>query len=127
MQTKIVVRRRTLFGNDPLGIDDANLEAAGTRPMVDVWRWPLKTSTPERAILEALDELPRNATFEHLDKVFEGLVSLRPRRLTELLTACRSVKVRRGCSSCSPTSIGTHGASIWIPRRSTSGPVRGPW
>ena len=30
MQTEIVVRRRTLFGNDPLGIDDANPEAAGT-------------------------------------------------------------------------------------------------
>ena len=95
MQTEIVVRRHTLFGNDPLGIDDANPEAAGTRPMVDVWRWSLRASSPERAILEALDELPQNATFENLDKVFEGLVSLRPKRLTALLAACRSVKVRR--------------------------------
>ena len=95
MQTEIVVRRRTLFGDDPLGIDDASLGAAATPPMVDVWRWPLRTSSPERAILEALDELPRNANFENLDKFFEGLVSLRPRRLKALLTACRSVKVRR--------------------------------
>ena len=95
MQTEIVVRPRTLFGDGPLGIDDANLEAAGNRPMVDVLRWPLRASSPERAILEALDELPRNATFENLDKVFEGLVSLRPGRLTALLQACRSVKVRR--------------------------------
>ena len=95
MQTEIVVRRRKLFGDDPLGIDDAALKAAGTQPMVDVWRWPLKTSSPERAILEALDELPRNTTFDNLDKVFEGLVSLRPKQLTALLTACRSVKVRR--------------------------------
>ncbi len=95
MQTQIVVRRRTLFGDDPVGIDDADLKAAETQPMVDVWRWPLKTSSPERAILEALDELPRSATFENLDKVFEGLVSLRPKQLTALLTACRSVKVRR--------------------------------
>ena len=95
MQTEIVVRRRTLFGNDPLGIDDANPGVAVNRPMVDVWRWPLRASSPERAILEALDELPRNATFENLDKVFEGLASLRPRRLKALLTACRSVKVRR--------------------------------
>ena len=95
MQTEIVVRRHTLFGDDPLGIDDTALEAEGTRPMVDVWRWPLKISSPERAILEALDELPRNTTFENLDKVFEGLASLRPKRLTALLTACRSVKTRR--------------------------------
>ena len=95
MQTEIVVRRRTLFGDDPLGIDDAEIEAAGNRPMIDVWRWPLRASSPERAILEALDELPRNGTFENLGKVFEGLVSLRPNRLTALLTACRSVKVRR--------------------------------
>ncbi len=95
MQTEIVVRRRTLFGDDPLGIDDASLGAAATPPMVDVWRWSLRASSPERAILEALDELPRNANFENLDKFFEGLVSLRPRRLKALLTACRSVKVRR--------------------------------
>ena len=95
MQTEIIVRQRTLFGNDPLGIDDAGPAAAGTRPMVDVWRWPLRASSPERAILEALDELPQNATFENLDKVFEGLGSLRPKRLSALLAACRSVKVRR--------------------------------
>ena len=95
MRTEIVVRRRALFGDDPLGIDDTALGTAGTQPMLHVYRWPLRTSSPERAILEALDELPRNATFEDLDKVFEGLVSLRPGRLTALLQACRSVKVRR--------------------------------
>ena len=42
-------------------------------------------------------ELPPHASFDNLDKVFEGLVSLRPRQLTALLTACRSVKVRRLC------------------------------
>ena len=62
---------------------------------VDVWRWPVQASSPERAILEALDELPRRASFDNLDKIFEGLVSLRPRQLTAVLGACRSVKVRR--------------------------------
>ena len=95
MQTEIVVRRRALFGDDPLGIDDTALGTAGTQPMLHTYRWPLRTSSPERAILEALDELPRNTTFETLDKVFEGLVSLRPGRLTALLQVCRSVKVRR--------------------------------
>ncbi len=63
--------------------------------MIHAWHWPIWASSPERAILEALDELPRQATFENLDLVFEGLVSLRPHRLTALLRACRSVKVRR--------------------------------
>ena len=95
MRTQVVVRRRTLFGDDPAGIDDAEPDAWINGPSVEVWRWPVKTSCPERAILEALDELPHSASFENLDKVFEGLVSLRPKRLMALLTACRRVKVRR--------------------------------
>ena len=90
--TEIVVRRRTLFGDDPVGIEDFD---DGDRPLVDVLRWPVSVSSPERAIFEALDELPRHASFDNIDKIFEGLVSLRPRRLAALLSACRSVKVRR--------------------------------
>ena len=90
--TEIFVRRRTLFGDDPVGIEEFD---TGAGAMVDVWRWPLWVSSPERAILEALDELPRHASFDNLDKVFEGLVSLRPRRLKALLGSCRSIKVRR--------------------------------
>ena len=95
MQTEIVVRRRTLFGDDPVGIDDDGLKARSSGPSVEVWRWPIIASSPERAILEALDELPHRASFENLDKIFEGLVSLRPKQLMAVLTACRSVKVRR--------------------------------
>ena len=62
---------------------------------MNVWRWPIKASSPERAILEALDELPNHASFDNLDKIFEGLTTLRPRQLMTLLTLCRSVKVRR--------------------------------
>lgn len=95
MQAQIVVRRRTLFGDDLIGVQDADREERPSGPMVDVWRWPVKVSSPERAILEALDELPSVASFENLDRVFEGLTSLRPKQLMALLTACRSVKVRR--------------------------------
>ena len=95
VQTQMVVRRRTLFGDDPVGIDEAGLQAGSIGSSVEVWRWPIKTSSPERAILEALDELPHRASFENLDKIFEGLVSLRPKQLMALLSACRSVKVRR--------------------------------
>ena len=58
-------------------------------------RWPIRASSPERAILEALDELPNRASFDTLDKVFEGLATLQPKQLMALLTLCRSVKVRR--------------------------------
>jgi hypothetical protein len=59
------------------------------------WRWPIKMSTAERAILEILDELPKNESFHNIDMVFEGMVNLRPKMLTTLLTQCRSVKVKR--------------------------------
>jgi hypothetical protein len=57
--------------------------------------WPLLISTPERAILELLDELPNRESFHQADMLMEGLVNLRPRRLQEMLERCRSVKVNR--------------------------------
>ena len=59
------------------------------------WNWPLPVSTPERAILELLDELPQRETFHQVDVLMEGLRNLRPRRLQALLSDCRSVKVKR--------------------------------
>ena len=59
------------------------------------WDWPLALSTPERACLEMLDELPGRESFEQVDKLFESLAGLRPRRLQQLLTGCKSVKVKR--------------------------------
>ena len=99
--TKIVVHHRSLFGDDLTGIIDSARDfqhessEEDLRPAINVWRWPISASSPERAILEALDELPKNASFHYLDMIFEGLVSLRPEQLTTLLSVCRSVKVRR--------------------------------
>jgi len=59
------------------------------------WNWPLTLSTPERAILELLDELPKRETFDQVDKLMGGLANLSPRRLQKLLEDCRSVKVKR--------------------------------
>lgn len=56
---------------------------------------PILSSSPERAILEMLDELPSAESFHIIDTVFEGLASARPRRLETLLNACQSVKVKR--------------------------------
>lgn len=92
---QIVVHRRTLFGSDQTGIIDTNRDLVASSQAVDVWRWPLQTSSPERAIFEALDELPNNTSFSHLDRIFESLTTLRPNQLKALFTARRSVKVRR--------------------------------
>ncbi len=59
------------------------------------WEWPLTLSSPERAILELLDEVPQYETFHQADVLMEGLRNLSPRRLRTLLVACRSVKVKR--------------------------------
>ena len=52
-------------------------------------------STPERAVLELLDELPGGETFHQVDMLMEGLVGLSPKRTSRLLGECRSVKVKR--------------------------------
>lgn len=57
--------------------------------------WPLRFSSPERAVLELLDELPDHETFHQVDMLMEGMANLSPRRLQELLGSCRSVKVKR--------------------------------
>lgn len=57
--------------------------------------WSLILSTPERAILELLDELPNKETFHQADMLMEGLSNLRPQYLNLLLKDCQSVKVKR--------------------------------
>jgi hypothetical protein len=57
--------------------------------------WPLVVSTPERALLEMLDELPNQESFHQVDMLVEGLRTLSPRRLQMLLANCRSIKVKR--------------------------------
>jgi len=59
------------------------------------WSWPLPVSTPERAILELLDEVPKRETFHQADVLMEGLRNLSPRRLQTLLSDCKSVKAKR--------------------------------
>jgi len=59
------------------------------------WHWPLTLSSPERAILELLDELPNHETFHQADMLMEGMATLSPRGLQKLLEICRSVKVKR--------------------------------
>ena len=95
MKAKILVRRRKLFDDHRLGVVGDEPESVWTRPRVGLWTWRLRRSGPERAFLEALDELPRNESFDTLDRIFQLLSHLQPDLLQALLRSCRSVKVRR--------------------------------
>ncbi|MFT5164033.1 MAG: hypothetical protein ACI9FJ_002630 [Alteromonadaceae bacterium] len=52
-------------------------------------------STPELAILEVLEAVPSQLSFEHAAELFQGLVNLSPRRLQSLLERYKSVKAKR--------------------------------
>jgi hypothetical protein len=71
------------------------LETSLIRQSWGQWEWPLTMSSPERAILELLDEVPQRETFHQADVLIEGLRNLSPRKLQTLLAACHSVKVKR--------------------------------
>lgn len=59
------------------------------------WNWPLTISSPERAILELLDELPERESFHRADMLMEGMGTLSPNRMQALLADCHSIKVKR--------------------------------
>jgi hypothetical protein len=52
-------------------------------------------SSPERAYLEVLLDVPRKISFEHADQLLQGLTNLSPRSLQLLLEQCENIKVRR--------------------------------
>lgn len=95
---RFVRRGDALFGEEITGVEDSEFslsEDADAELALSPWRWPIRMSSAERALLEALDELPKNESFHTIDMTFEGMVNLRPKLLTTLLTQCRSVKVKR--------------------------------
>ena len=88
MDAQIRTRPRALFADPKLGLIEGKTTG-------QPWDWGLTMSTPERAILEAMDELPDHESFHALDMVFQSLTTLRPKLLSDLLQACRKIKVRR--------------------------------
>ncbi|HEY0701227.1 MAG TPA: type IV toxin-antitoxin system AbiEi family antitoxin domain-containing protein [Candidatus Acidoferrales bacterium] len=103
LKTKFVFHSvRTLFKHAPAfpaasGVDDAGRPLPGglVRQKWGQWEWPLVMSSPERAILELLNEVPQRETFHQADMLMEGLRTLSPKRLQKLMVECRSVKVKR--------------------------------
>lgn len=96
---------RTLFRRHAVTHRVASLDSLAEQPFTSKeslvmqpwgqWNWPLVLSTPERAILELLDELPEHESFHQADVLMEGLSNLRPTRMQKLLEDCQSVKVKR--------------------------------
>jgi hypothetical protein len=61
----------------------------------DMGTYSITLSTPERAMMEALHLVPHEASFEEAQLLMEGLATLRPSLVQNLLEKCRSLKVRR--------------------------------
>ncbi|OQA59166.1 MAG: hypothetical protein BWY40_01229 [bacterium ADurb.Bin270] len=55
----------------------------------------ISISTPERAIMELLYLVTQKQSFEEAGQLMEGLTTLRPTLVSELLERCNSVKVKR--------------------------------
>ncbi len=59
------------------------------------WDWPLPYSISERALLESVSQIQKEADFKSIDKIFDGAVNLIPEVLQELLEKCINVKTKR--------------------------------
>lgn len=55
----------------------------------------LKISSPELAAMEMVYLIPKEQSFDEANKIMEGLTTLRPNLLQDLLENCNSVKVKR--------------------------------
>ena len=92
-----------LFGGSETGVEGRRYDLVSSRTEdatsdmeADAsWDWPLRVASPERAIMEMIDELPKHETFHQVDMAMQGLTNLRPRLLAKLLLECKSLKVRR--------------------------------
>jgi len=85
-------RSQVLFKSFP---GTQKLQDGTLRELPSASDWQMIVSTPERALLELLDELPRRDSFHQVDMLVEGLRTLSPRRLQTLLADCKSIKVKR--------------------------------
>lgn len=91
LNAPIETRNPSLFTDASLGLTKDDRGNADTLP----WDWQLRMSAPERAIMEAMDELPNHESFHNLDMAFESLTTLRPKMLSALLHSCKKIKVKR--------------------------------
>ena len=80
-----IFHKKPLFGD--LGLKKEN---------TSIRDWQITVSSPERAILELLYQIAdEGITFQFVAEIFEGLTTLSPRVLNELLQNCNSRKIKR--------------------------------
>lgn len=95
---RLKFHRAKLFTDDPVLGPTQRLDRDSDhirRPDRDGIVGQLSTSTAERAFLELLEEVPQAASFHEADTLVAALSTLSPRRMSHLLTSCRSVKTKR--------------------------------
>lgn len=61
----------------------------------DTGNFAITISSPERAILETLYQVPREQDFQEAYYLIEALVDIRPKLMQTLLEECKSIKVKR--------------------------------
>jgi hypothetical protein len=85
----LIFHRESLF--------DERVSNIGVTPIsTRVRDWTLVASAPERAIIEVLSLVDESeSSFTYASEHFEGLTTLRPKVINELLVACNSLKVKR--------------------------------
>lgn len=82
--TEIIYSTTSLFADSNLGIEEMSLNSV--RVFI---------SSPERAVLELLNNLPKKISFDEAYKIMENLYNLRSDLLNDLLVLCTSIKVKR--------------------------------
>ncbi|QOC24289.1 type IV toxin-antitoxin system AbiEi family antitoxin domain-containing protein [Wenzhouxiangella sp. AB-CW3] len=95
LDAPLEIRNQRLFGDPEMGQLEVQGEPDSGRAGSPPWEWSMRMSGPERAVMEALDELPDHVSFHNLDMAFESLTTLRPKLLGSLLNDCRKIQVRR--------------------------------
>ncbi|MEX2604508.1 MAG: type IV toxin-antitoxin system AbiEi family antitoxin [Gracilimonas sp.] len=82
--------------NDYLKIRSANLFIeSGAQSEIVINGIEVNVSSPEQAFMEYLYDVPKHESWDEMNYISEGLVSLRPNVLQSLLKSCNSIKVKR--------------------------------
>ncbi|MBP7554904.1 MAG: type IV toxin-antitoxin system AbiEi family antitoxin domain-containing protein [Chitinophagaceae bacterium] len=83
-----------------LGRGEKNISAFSLSQYSVSYSWrkdapPLLISGPERALLEIISGIPKYISAEHAYQLMQGLTTLSPDKMQELLENCNSIKMRR--------------------------------
>jgi hypothetical protein len=97
LNDEVLWRQGSLFQDLETGVEnkDFSIEGGGPNLPLSPWEWPVRMSSPERALLETIDETPNHESFHQLDMLFQSMGNIRPKLMSQLLRMCRSIKTKR--------------------------------